>query len=131
MLTGSRATRRLSGIEWWILGLQSRAVEETSMHYSAATDPDLHDWLRWTSEGGDVPNSVRAVAEAAIPRRLAELRPAESGVVGTHAAETSPLDAPKKMSAKSAAPKSLSCEGLLIRAQSSTLTYFLCCTPLL
>ena len=76
-------------------------------------------------------DAVRDCVTESLTRIFGEIRPAASGVVGTHAAETSPLDAPKKMSAKSAAPKSLSCEGLPIRAQSSTLTYFLCCTPLL
>jgi hypothetical protein len=36
------------------------------MRYSANTDPDLHDWLRWASEGGEVPNFIRAIAEAAF-----------------------------------------------------------------
>jgi hypothetical protein len=33
--------------------------------YSASTDPELRDWLRWASESGEVPMFVRTVAEAA------------------------------------------------------------------
>ena len=36
------------------------------MHYSGNTDPDLHDWLHWASESGEVPTFVRAIAEAAF-----------------------------------------------------------------
>ncbi len=32
---------------------------------SAFTDLELHDWLRWASEGGKVPTFVRTVADAA------------------------------------------------------------------
>ena len=35
------------------------------MLYSANTDPDLHDWLRWASESGEAPTFVKTVAEAA------------------------------------------------------------------
>jgi hypothetical protein len=35
------------------------------MNYSAATDPDLADWLRWADESHEVPMFVRKVAEAA------------------------------------------------------------------
>jgi hypothetical protein len=41
------------------------------MTYSANTDPELTDWLRWASESGEVPIFVRTVAEAAF---LADLR---------------------------------------------------------
>ena len=34
--------------------------------YSAYTDPDLRDWLRWASESGEVPSFIRTVAEAAL-----------------------------------------------------------------
>jgi hypothetical protein len=34
--------------------------------YSANTDPELADWLRWASESGEAPSFVRAVAEAAF-----------------------------------------------------------------
>lgn len=36
------------------------------MPYSANTDPDLHDWLRWASESGQVPTFAKTVAEAAL-----------------------------------------------------------------
>lgn len=36
------------------------------MRYSANTDPDLHDWLRWASESGETPNFIRTIAEAAL-----------------------------------------------------------------
>ena len=48
------------------------------MHYSANTDPDLHKWLRWASESGQVPTFVKTVAEAALIADLANfalLRP--------------------------------------------------------
>jgi hypothetical protein len=32
---------------------------------SAHTDPELSQWLRWASEGGNTPMFVRMVAEAA------------------------------------------------------------------
>lgn len=35
------------------------------MHYSANTDPDLADWLRWASQSHEVPMFVQTVAEAA------------------------------------------------------------------
>jgi hypothetical protein len=34
--------------------------------YSAATDPELRDWLRWGAEEGNAPSFVRKVAEAAL-----------------------------------------------------------------
>jgi hypothetical protein len=37
------------------------------MRYSANTDPDLRDWLRWASESGEAPSFVQAIAEAAFP----------------------------------------------------------------
>ena len=48
------------------------------MLYSANTDPDLRDWLRWASESGEAPSFVRAIAEAAFIADLANyalLRP--------------------------------------------------------
>jgi hypothetical protein len=33
--------------------------------YSARTDPELRDWLRWASEDGITTSFVRAIAEAA------------------------------------------------------------------
>jgi len=36
------------------------------MRYSANTDPDLHDWLRWAFESGEAPSFVKAIAEAAF-----------------------------------------------------------------
>lgn len=36
------------------------------MLYSASTDRDLREWLRWASESHEVPMFVRAVAEAAF-----------------------------------------------------------------
>ncbi len=33
---------------------------------AALDDPELRDWLRWASEGGNVPSFVRKVLEAAI-----------------------------------------------------------------
>jgi len=33
---------------------------------SANTDPDLSQWLRWASEGGNTPTFVRTVAQAAL-----------------------------------------------------------------
>jgi len=36
------------------------------MLYSANTDPDLRDWLRWVSERSEAPSFVRAVADAAL-----------------------------------------------------------------
>jgi len=35
------------------------------MPYSATTDPNLHDWLRWASGSGEAPSFIRAIAEAA------------------------------------------------------------------
>jgi hypothetical protein len=34
--------------------------------YSAATDPELRQWLRWASERGNTPAFVRTVAEAPL-----------------------------------------------------------------
>jgi hypothetical protein len=34
------------------------------MLYSAKTDPELRDWLRWASESGEVPVFVKTVADA-------------------------------------------------------------------
>jgi hypothetical protein len=48
------------------------------MTHSAHTDPELADWLRWACESGEVPNFVRAIAEAAFVADLpnyALLRP--------------------------------------------------------
>jgi hypothetical protein len=36
------------------------------MNYSAHTDTELADWLRWASESGKAPSFVRALAEAAF-----------------------------------------------------------------
>lgn len=36
------------------------------MLYSAHTDPELSDWLHRASESNDVPNFIRAIAEAAF-----------------------------------------------------------------
>ena len=36
------------------------------MPYSANTDPELTDWLRWADESGEVPMFVQTVAEAAF-----------------------------------------------------------------
>ena len=36
------------------------------MTYSANTDPDLGDWLRWASEMQEAPIFVRTIAEAAF-----------------------------------------------------------------
>jgi hypothetical protein len=33
---------------------------------SACTDPELRDWLRWATEGGNTPTFVHTVAEAAL-----------------------------------------------------------------
>jgi len=35
------------------------------MVYSANNDPELRVWLRWASEGGNVPLFIRTVVEAA------------------------------------------------------------------
>jgi 5-methylcytosine-specific restriction endonuclease McrA len=43
-----------------------RNASVTSQPLSAATDPELADWLRWASESGEVPNFIRAIAEAAF-----------------------------------------------------------------
>ena len=48
------------------------------MLYSANTDPDLRDWLRWASESGEAPSFVQAIAEAAFLADMADyslLRP--------------------------------------------------------
>jgi hypothetical protein len=42
------------------------------MVYSASTDPELADWIRWASDSGEVPNFVRAIAEAATIVDLAD-----------------------------------------------------------
>jgi hypothetical protein len=36
------------------------------MNYSANTDPELADWLRWVSEGSEVPSFVRKIAKASL-----------------------------------------------------------------
>jgi hypothetical protein len=36
------------------------------MTYSANTDLELNDWLRWASESSEVPGFVRANAEASF-----------------------------------------------------------------
>jgi hypothetical protein len=36
------------------------------MTYSADTDPELADWLRWASESGEVPGFIHTIAEAAF-----------------------------------------------------------------
>jgi hypothetical protein len=36
------------------------------MIYSANTDPDLSDWLRWASESHKVPMFVQTIADAAF-----------------------------------------------------------------
>lgn len=59
-------------IEGWILGRRSRHVEQAPMRFSAATDPELSDWLRWAFESGEVSSFVRAIAEAALLADLAE-----------------------------------------------------------
>jgi hypothetical protein len=41
------------------------------MNYSANTDPELTDWLRWAFESGEAPSFIRAIAEAAL---IADLR---------------------------------------------------------
>ncbi len=41
------------------------------MSYSANTDPDLRDWLRWASESGEASSFDRTIAEAAF---IADLR---------------------------------------------------------
>jgi len=33
---------------------------------STSTNPEMKQWLRWTSESGEVPIFVRTVAEAAL-----------------------------------------------------------------
>jgi hypothetical protein len=53
-------------VEGWIVGRRSRHVEQATMQYSASTDLELRDWLRWASECGEVPNFVRAIAQAAF-----------------------------------------------------------------
>jgi hypothetical protein len=35
------------------------------MTYSANTDPELTDWIRWVCESGEVPCFVQTIAEAA------------------------------------------------------------------
>jgi hypothetical protein len=48
------------------------------MNYSANTDPELRDWLRWASESGEVPIFIRTIAEAAFLAALPDyalLRP--------------------------------------------------------
>jgi hypothetical protein len=35
------------------------------MRYSANTDPELTDWLRWASESGETPGFVRVINETA------------------------------------------------------------------
>jgi hypothetical protein len=52
--------------EGWILGRQSRTVEDASMRYSANTDPELREWLRRAYESGEVPHFIRAIADAAF-----------------------------------------------------------------
>lgn len=56
-----------------------RNAPVTSQPLSAATDPDLTEWLRWASESGEVPSFVQALVEAAFLADLwnyALLRPA-------------------------------------------------------
>ena len=36
------------------------------MNYSANTEPELADWLRWAYESGEAPAFIRAIAEAAF-----------------------------------------------------------------
>jgi hypothetical protein len=54
-------------VEGWILGRESQTDEPSTNVYSANTDGELRDWLRWASEGGDeAPSFIRAIAEAAF-----------------------------------------------------------------
>ena len=41
------------------------------MTFSATTDPELRDWIRWASDSGEVPIFVRTIADAAS---IADLR---------------------------------------------------------
>jgi hypothetical protein len=63
--TGEPDDNPVREVEGWILGRQPPTVEHTTSPYSASTDAELRDWLRWASESGEVPMFVRTVAEAA------------------------------------------------------------------
>jgi hypothetical protein len=42
------------------------------MRYSANTDPELTDWLRWASESDEATTFLRAIAEAAFLADMAD-----------------------------------------------------------
>jgi hypothetical protein len=63
---GESQDEMIRDIEGWILGRQSQPIEDAPMRYSAATDPELSDWIRWASESGEVPRFDRTVAGAAL-----------------------------------------------------------------
>ena len=76
--TGEPEDKTVREIEGWILGRQLQVVEDYTNAYSATTDPDLADWLRWASESGEVASFVRVIADAAFVADLpnyALLRP--------------------------------------------------------
>jgi hypothetical protein len=63
--TGEPDDKKVSEIEGWILGRRSPIVETPRTAYSAATDPELTDWLRWASESRGASMFIRTIAEAA------------------------------------------------------------------
>ena len=50
---------------------KSQPIEGSKMTFSATTDPELRDWIRWASDSGEVPIFVRTIADAAS---IADLR---------------------------------------------------------
>ena len=60
------------------LRIADASIEDTALIYSAATDPELRDWLHWAIESGQARLFVKTVAEAACiadAPNYARLRP--------------------------------------------------------
>jgi hypothetical protein len=77
--TGEPDDKVIREIEGWILGRGGSNIVTDVQSYTAATDPELRDWLRWASESGESSSFIRAIAEAASIADLADyalLRPA-------------------------------------------------------
>jgi hypothetical protein len=94
--SGEPEDETIREIEGWILGRQSRPVEQVPRCYSANNDPELTDWIRWASESGEVSNFVQAIAEGAFLAELpnyALLRPVLLELMRESALISTPLSA--------------------------------------
>ncbi len=51
-------------MDWTLKAIRRQGDRDAAVLLSA--DPELREWLRWASEGGNTPMFVRTVAEAAL-----------------------------------------------------------------